>query len=105
MSVGVVNAPLKVIVPAVLLSTTLVPVVTAPLKVVPPELVRVRVDNGVAPMAPVILIVPAVPEFIASDCVLAAAPFIVFAKLMFAPTELPPVVSKLTLVPKITASP
>ena len=100
-----VNAPLKIIVPAVLLSTTLVPVVTAPLKVVPPEWVMVKVDSGVAPIAPVTLITPTVPAFIVSDCVLAAAPTIVLAKLISAPTALPAVVFKVTLVPKVTASP
>ena len=59
MSVGVVNAPLKVIVPVVLLSTTLVPVVTAPLKVVPPELVRVNIPISV-PILPDTLTIPAV---------------------------------------------
>ena len=89
--------------PVVLVSTTLVPVVTAPVKVAPPELVMVRVPMFV-PIMPVTLIAPAVP---ASKVRLRAelAPAIVLPKLISAPVVAPAVVTKLTALPKVTASP
>ena len=51
-----VRAPLKAIVPVVLLKVTVV-ALTAPPKVVPPELVMVRVPISV----PMVLVTPTVP--------------------------------------------
>jgi len=69
--VGVVSAPLKAIVPVVLVRTTLVPVVTAPVKVVPPELVMVRVPMSV----PIVLETASAPSVLIVKC--EALPFAV----------------------------
>ena len=96
LKVGVVSAPLKAIVPVVLVRTTLVLVVTAPVKVAPPELVMVRVDKLVAPIMPLAAITPVV--FRVKDWVLAAAP-VTPAKLI-APLA---VLVSVVLAPKVTA--
>ena len=94
--VGEMRAPLKAMVPVVLVRTTLVPVVTAPVKVAPPELVMVRVDKLAVPMIPLTAIVPAV--FKVMDWVLAVVPF-TLVKLM-APLA---VLVSVVLAPKVTA--
>ena len=92
-----VSAPLKAIVPVVLVSTTPVPVVTAPVKVAPPELVMVRVDKLVVPMIPLTAIAPAVLKVKA--WVLAAVPFTLLNKLI-APLA---VLVSVVVAPKVTA--
>ena len=95
--VGVVSAPLKAMVPVVLVRTTPVPVVTAPVKVAPPELVMVRVDKLVVPMIPLTAIVPSVLKVKA--WVLAAVPFTLLNKLI-APLV---VLVSVVVAPKVTA--
>ena len=98
--VGVINAPLKLIVFVVLVRTTLVPVVTAPVKVVLPELVTVRVASVVPlPIAPFILIAPAVLK--AKDSVLACVPLIELVLLNVITPLL--VLVKLVSAPNVTA--
>ena len=98
--VGVVSAPLKTIVPVVLVRTTPLPVVTAPVKVVPPELVMVRVASVVPlPIAPFILIAPAVLK--TRDSVLACVPLIELALLNVITPLL--VLVKLVSAPNVTA--
>ena len=103
--VGVVKAPLKLIVPVVLVSTTLVPVVTMSLKLAPPELVIVRLDTlAVPPIAPSTLIVPPVPALSVKASAFAEAPFTVLPRLIFAPVAPAAVVFRVTLVPKVIGS-
>ena len=98
--VGVVRAPLKVIVPVVLVRTTLVPVVTAPVKVAPPELLTVRVAKLTPPpIAPLTLIVPGV--FRVKDWVLAVVPLILLK--LIAPLLPLPVLVSVVFAPKVTA--
>ena len=85
--VGVMSAPLKAIVPVVLVSTTLVTVVTAPVKVAPPELVMVRVPMFV-PIMPVTLIAPAVPFTLLNKLI---APLVVLVSVVVAPKVTAPV--------------
>ena len=92
------SAPLKAMVPVVLVRTTPVPVVTAPVKVAPPELVMVRVDRLiVVPTTPLTAIVPAVLKVKA--WVLARVPFTLLNKLI-APLV---VLVSVVVAPKVTA--
>jgi hypothetical protein len=85
-SAPVVKAPVNVIVPVVLVRTTVVPVVTAALKVVPPELVIVRfLSVLLPPTIPVTPTVPEVPEFRVNDSVLFVVPLMVLVKEMVFP--------------------
>ena len=83
--------------------TILVPVFTAPLNVAPPELVIVNVDNEVAPMAPLTLMVPEEPLLIVSAWVLALVPLTALLKLMLLPVELVPVDTSVMELPRVTA--
>ena len=104
-NVAVVRLPLKVtkVPEEVFVITILVPVVIAPLNVAPPELVIVNVDNEVAPIAPLTLMVPVEPLLIVSAWVLALVPLTVLLKLMLLPVELVPVDTSVMELPRVTA--
>ena len=89
----------------VLLNTTLVPVVTGLLKVAPLLFVKVKVRKGVVlPTAPETNTTPLVPALSVTACALLAAPFNVFAKVIFAPAAKAPLLVVSNVVLAVTTA-